>query len=180
MDTNAPRQRIRAAEGFFVGRSPVKSALGAVITIPPTAPAATPHFQKYFTLIQVHDLTPAGIDIGFSRRCDAQRIASPSESFSSTKLILGRPYPVNTEIRFGEEQFPRKDEGPAASSSSKGQTSRKAGAQSQGPATSVRLLEPHTRCRKPGCRRDVGCRPGTCDAWSGWRRVGISSTPTRG
>jgi hypothetical protein len=113
----------------------VNAAFCPVVTITPIAPEATWHFQKYFTLTQAYDLTPAGIDIGFSRRCDAQRIASPSESFSSTKLILDRPFPVNTEIRFGEEQFPPNDEGPAASSSSKGQTSRKAGAQSQGPAT---------------------------------------------
>ena len=51
-----------------------------------------------------------------------------------------------------------REQGPAASSSSKGQTSRKAGTQSQGPVA-VRVRLRGTCVRQPGCRKDVRCRP---------------------
>jgi hypothetical protein len=51
-----------------------------------------------------------------------------------------------------------RNKGLQASSSSKGQTSRKAGAQNQGPATRGDRQVAHLCDRQPGCRKDVGCR----------------------
>src|SRR3990172_4526117 len=84
------------------------------------------HQRKLFGLFQVGGLTSEGTDIGFIRRHNANSVVSPSESFSSPDRSQ-----VNLRRARGRAVFD--DERPAASSSSKGQTSRKAGTQSPGP-----------------------------------------------
>ena len=80
-------------------------------------------------------LTSVLIDLDFSLEGRSPPASvSPSESFSSSRSIFARPASGRTETRSDEGQFPlTNDEGPAASSSSKRQTSRKAGTQSPGP-----------------------------------------------